>query len=220
MLDKNIRPFCGRPMMQYILDAASSSGLFDTIHVSTDDCRIAAIAEQLGFPPRFMRPKELADDQTPLMPVLRHVINEFGQSGLGFDQVCLLYACAPLVEPDDLRSAATVFDEIGANKVLLAVTAYTTPIEWAFNLRNDRHLIPVKPGAFRTRSQDLAVRYHNTGTFAFFPVQRVIREEPNTDDDFYGFVLPRNKGLDIDTEEDWHFAELLYRGIHGNASVC
>ena len=213
--NKNARLFCGQPMMHYILSAAARSGLFDEIHVSTESDYIASVASHLGFAPKFRRPLHLADDHTPLMPVLRHVLDEFKRRECNFDQVCLLYACAPLIEPSDLCAASEVFEQIGANKVLLAVTAYTTPLEWAFELSDDLRLTPDQPGAFRIRSQDLATKYHNTGTFAFFPAGRILSDKPNTDDDFYGYVLPRTKGLDIDTEEDWHFAELLYRGLHG-----
>src|SRR5437764_11044543 len=94
--DKNVRDFCGRPMIAHILGAARKSGLFDAIHVSTDSARIAGIVGDLGFATQFLRPSELADDFTPLMPVLRYVTDKFAKSGRHFDEVWLLMACAPL----------------------------------------------------------------------------------------------------------------------------
>src|SRR3546814_9129919 len=79
--DKNIVDFCGKPMISYALEAARASGLFDVIHVSTDSERIAAVADDLGFPVAFLRDPSMAGDHTPLMPVLRWVLERFRDSG-------------------------------------------------------------------------------------------------------------------------------------------
>ena len=99
--DKNIRAFCGRPMIAHILDTARASGLFEVIHVSTESPRIASVVEALGFEVHFPRPiAQLADDKTPLMPVLRYVTETFQSRGQTFDEVWLLMACAPLIEAE------------------------------------------------------------------------------------------------------------------------
>ena len=130
--DKNIRNFCGRPMLAHILSAANASGLFTTIHVSTDSQRIRDVAGKIGSPPDFLRPDELARDDTPIMPVLRYVLEEYANRGLHFDEVWLLMACAPLIEASDLISASTFSQKVGSEHPLVAVSEYPVPIEWAF----------------------------------------------------------------------------------------
>jgi len=210
--DKNIREFCGKPMIAYVLETARASRLFETIHVSTDSARIAQVATVLGFPPDFPRPPELAQDATPIVPVLRYVLKEYQRRGRNFDQVCLLYACAPLVEPDDLRAANHMYEELGGDKVVLSVAPFAVPIEWAYELGQDGTMTPVQPGIFNVRSQDLTRKYHDTGTFAFFPARRLLSDASHDDRDFHGFPLPRYKAVDIDDQEDWVLAELLLRG--------
>lgn len=213
ILDKNIRPFCGRPMIAHILDAARRSDLFDVIHVSTDSARIAEIASAHGFAPQFPRPAALADDTTPLMPVLRYVTETFAAGGQTFDEVWLLMACAPLTEADDLRSAARLLTSTQGDKAVLAITPYPAPIEWAFDRAADGTLAPVSPGKFAVRSQDLATRFYDSGVFCGFPVGRVLQSEGAGDDAGYvGYVLARHKAIDIDTEEDWLMAEMLLAG--------
>jgi CMP-N-acetylneuraminic acid synthetase len=214
--DKNIRNFCGRPMIAYILASASMSGLFDMIHVSTDNPRVAAVAEKLGFAPQFARPAELADDQTPLMPVLKYVVTRLRDSGFHFDEVWLLMACAALIDSEDLREAAKVFAESGGRRPLLPVAPYPAPIEWAYDRNEDGSLLPVQPGMFAARSQDLKTRYYDSGSFYIFPARNVLESIGAGDDTaFIGHVLPHHKAVDIDSEFDWQMAEFLFRGFRG-----
>jgi pseudaminic acid cytidylyltransferase len=211
--DKNIRDFAGRPMMAHILETARKSALFDVIHVTTESPRVAAVVENLGFEIHFMRPTELADDQTPLMPVLRYVTESFAARGQNFDEVWLLMACAPLIEPGDLIAAAHLYTEAHGQWAVLSVTPYPVPIEWAFECDADGRLYATQPGKFAIRSQDLGAKYYDTGTFCGFPARRVLESTGAGDDTgFVGYVLPRHKAIDIDTEEDWQFAEILYMG--------
>src|SRR5947207_11884930 len=106
IVNKNIRDFCGKPMVAHVLGTAKASGLFDVIHVSTESTTIRRIVEDLGFRVDFLRPIELADDQTPIMPVLKYVADTFASRGQVFDQVWLLMACAPLIDSRDLNEAA------------------------------------------------------------------------------------------------------------------
>src|SRR5438874_1339312 len=83
--NKNIRDFCGKPMIAYVLEVARESGLFDKIHVSTESAEIRQTVERLGFAVDFARPAELADDHTPIMPVLKHVVTTYASRGQTFD---------------------------------------------------------------------------------------------------------------------------------------
>jgi len=210
--NKNIRDFCGKPMVAHILDTARESGLFDVIHVSTESATIQGIVGDLGFRVDFLRPFELADDHTPIMPVLKHVADTFASRGQTFDQVWLLMACAPLIEARDLQEAAKLFGRFGPEDSLLAVTEYPAPVEWAFSRSKDGRLAPAHPGMFATRSQDLEKKYFDSGSFAAYSSATVRASQgAGSDSSFVGFVLPNSRCVDIDEEDDWMLAEALYR---------
>lgn len=213
--NKNVRDFCGKPMIGHILDSARASGLFETIHVSTESPEIAGVAAACGFPPDFMRPTALADDHTPIMPVLRYVTEEYRRRGKAFDEVWLLMACAPLVTVADLIGAGKLFAEAGGGNPVLAVSAFPVPVEWAYDRKPDGMLVPTQPGMFAVRSQDLKTRYYDTGSFAVFPGADVLAAEgAGSDEGFLGYVLPKGAAIDIDEEEDWIFTEAIYRARH------
>jgi len=210
--NKNIRDFCGQPMITYVLGAARDSGLFSTVHVSTESESIHDVAATFGFPPDFPRPESLADDRTPIMPVLRYTAEEYARRGQHFDEIWLLMACAPLIKADDLIAAANLFSESGSNSPVLAVSEYPAPIEWAFRRSKEGLLRAIQPGMFAVRSQDIEKAYFDSGSFAVFPSSRILSSAgAGSDDDFIGYVLPKNSAIDIDEEEDWKFAELLFR---------
>lgn len=212
ILNKNIRDFCGKPMIAHILQTASESGLFDEIHVSTDSETICKTVERLGFNIKFMRPAELADDHTPIMPVLRYVTETYASCGRQFDQVWLLMACAPLVRSSDLQQAAQLFDQAGGASPVLSVSEYPVPIEWAFSRAADGKMAPVQPGMFAVRSQDLEKKYFDAGVFVVFPAQTVQKSEgAGSDTGFIGYVIPKGSAVDIDDDADWLLAEALYQ---------
>lgn len=212
--DKNIKPFCGKPMIAYSLETASTSNLFDKIHVSTDVERIAQVAEDLGFPVDFMRPAELADDYTPIMPVLKYVLDKYQIQERDFDTVCMIMPCAPLTKPDDLIRANALYSQFKGKKQVLAVTQFPVPIEWAFSKNNNGQLTPVQPGAFAIRSQDIEPKYYDAGVFAFMPSNSIINSTAAGDDkNFIGYLLPKNRVVDIDEPEDFVLAEAMFRAI-------
>ncbi len=209
--DKNIRDFCGHPMIGHILRAASSSKLFETIHVSTESARIANVVKNLGFPPDFPRPDELADDHTPLMPVLRFVVETYAALGKTYDEVWLLMACAPLIEAGDLAGAAEFFSSQQMRRSVMSVTPFPVPVEWAFRRREDGRLDPLDAGMMAVRSQDIAPAYYDTGSFYIHPAQSVLDSTGAGDYSGYvGYLLPRYKAIDIDTQEDLQLAEFLF----------
>lgn len=213
---KNIKPFCGKPMIAHVLDAAANSNLFETIHVSTDSENIAGVVKGLGHEIDFMRPKKLSDDFTPIMPVLKYVLEEYEKTGQSFDQVWLLMACSPLLEPKDLKEAEDIFNCSDKQRALLAVSEYPVPVEWAFSMNKERELTPLQPGMFSKRSQDIETKYFDAGTFAIFPSSIIFEAEgAGSDKSFIGYPLPKGTAIDIDTEDDWLLAEAIYHLKNG-----
>jgi N-acylneuraminate cytidylyltransferase len=208
---KNILGFCGKPMIGHILAAAKLSNLFDDIHVSTEDPEIREVVSKLGFEPSFARPANLAEDSTPIMPVLKHATETFLSYDTKFDEVWLLMACAPLIEASDLIEAAELSALHKSSQAILAVTEYAVPIEWAFNRLENGRLEPTAEGMFATSTAELTPKYYDTGTFAIFSSERVLNSAgAGSDQGFHGFILPRQKGIDIDTMEDWQIAESIF----------
>tara|TARA_Y100001968_G_scaffold333093_2_gene394077 strand:- start:94 stop:840 length:747 start_codon:yes stop_codon:yes gene_type:complete len=209
--NKNIRDFCGQPMISHILNTAESSNLFDKIHVSTDSKTVLDVVSDLGFIPDFIRPNNLSGDNIPIMPVLKFVVSEYKRLGFIFDQVWLLFPCSPLITSTDLIQAEKLFINSGKTRPVLSISEYPVPVEWAFKLDQDLNLNPIQPGKFAIRSQDLAPHYYDSGSFSIYPYAFISEcLESGTDIGSIGFVLPRNKGIDIDTFEDWDFAESLF----------
>jgi pseudaminic acid cytidylyltransferase len=208
---KNVRDFCGKPMIAYVLETARTSELFDVIHVSTEDEHVRTTVENLGLTIDFARPPELADDYTPIMPVLKYVVDAYADRGERFDEVWALMACAPFIEPRDLLEVADMLPRAGGRRAVLAVSQYPVPIEWAYTRAEDGSLTPVKPGMFAQRSQDIEKKYFDTGTFVAFP-NAMIRdsEGPGSDSAYVGYVLKRNQAIDIDDESDWELAESMF----------
>jgi len=213
--NKNIIDFCGKPMIEYALEAARNSKLFDKIHVSTDNDEIAKVAERAGHSIDFYRPLNLADDNTPIMPVLKNVIETYELNGCSFDQVCLLMATNPLVSSADLCGAVKLFENNICKYPVIGVVAYPVPIEWAFEYEKDGRLTPMQPGKFAVRSQDLTEKYYDAGCFVIYS-SAFVKESMGAGDDsqYLGYKLSKEKGIDIDNLEDLEFAKAIYRSIN------
>ncbi len=211
---KNIRAFHGAPMLSHALRAAGDSGLFDVVHVSTEDAEIAEVAGAYGHAPEFLRAPALAGDLTPIMPVLKFVLQTYAARDRAFDIVALLTATAPLVDADDLRAACRAFEDGDRSAPVMSVAKYPAPVEWAYRLRPEQRLEPIQAGAFAIRSQDLEDAYYDTGSFAFFDPATILHSEgAGSDADYRGYVLPAWKAVDIDAEADWQTAERLFAAM-------
>ena len=208
---KNIRDFCGSPMISHILNAAKKSKLFEVIHVSTESHEIKNVVEKLGFQVPFLRSEDLADDFTPILPVLKDAMENFASIGQSFDQIWLLMACSPLIDDSDLIKAAKLFEVKGGKNPVIGITEYPVPIEWAFVRSSNGHLNPVHSGMFAKRSQELEKKYFDAGAFAIFPFEKIqAAAGAGSDNEFIGYVISKDKAIDIDDEADWNFAEAMY----------
>lgn len=213
---KNIKNFCGSPMISHAIKIAQNSDLFDTIHVSTDDQAIADAAAQYGCKPDFERPDELADDHTSMMATIKYVVEEYERRGDKFDTVALLYATSPLTDPKDLQKACAFFEKSDKEKAVLAVTPYPAPIEHAFRIIDDQDLVPDNDEALATRTQDLKEAYYDAGMFAIYTADYI--KNSNKAGNFFafrGFVVPSYRVTDIDWPDDWNRAEHLFKAING-----
>lgn len=206
-------------MMSYPLQAAQESGLFDIIHVSTDSQQYADIASDLGFPVDFLRPADQARNDSPMYDILRYVLRWYDERGEVFDEVCMPYATAALLEGEDLLGGHKVFEEHGADQPVMAVGEHRAPIERALEIGPDGTLEWIHPEKRYMHSQDCLTAYHDAGSFLFFGRNRLLGTHEAIFTDYLPYVLPRWKITDIDEIQDLHLSELIYLGRqaqHGN----
>jgi N-acylneuraminate cytidylyltransferase len=208
--NKNVREFCGRPMIAWSIDAARNSSLFDQIVVSTDCSQIAEVARQCGARVPFMRPAELSDDHTPTIPVIRHAIEQLASAGRQADFVCCIYATAPFIEPNDLHSAWQLLQSDPDLEFAFPVATFAFPIFRALRIENDRTTM-IWPEHELTRSQDLPETFHDAGQFYFGRTTAFHTREGFFSANSAPVVLPRERVQDIDSEEDWARAEAMFR---------
>jgi N-acylneuraminate cytidylyltransferase len=204
---KNIRAFHGKPMICWSIEAAQASGLFSRILVSTDDPKIAAVAEAAGAECATQRPADLADDQTGLVPVIQHVIDAEALTGT----LALIYATAPFLRPADLQQGMQRLSETSAD-FAISVTSFPFPIQRAVRIEDGR-LAMFSPEHLTTRSQDLPEAYHDAAHFCFGRVEAWQAGKSVFGSGSVPVVLPRHIVQDIDTEEDWTRAELMFAAM-------
>ena len=215
---KNIRPFCGKPMISYSINAAKASGLFHKIHVSTDSDEIRQTVETLGLPVDFMRDPALADDYTGLLPVLKWVVGEYRQRGEIYDEICCIMPAAPLLQGKDLKAAFELFRDHRSQRPLLVMTRFPVPIEWAFRSNDDGFMTAVAPSQLNRRSQDLPEAYYECGPFMIWSAAHLAIETAMPEK-ILAYVMPGDKAVDIDTPEDLTRAELLFRLMEKNSNA-
>lgn len=207
---KNIKPFCGKPMIGWSIEAAVQSGCFDRVVVSTDDTEIADVARQCGAEVPFMRPAHLSDDHTGTIPVIAHAIEWFIGRGSDIRKACCLYATAPFVRAQDLQ-AGLVELETQACNYAFSMTSYAFPIQRALQLTTAGRVRMFYPEHFNTRSQDLQEAYHDAGQFYWGSADAWLANRPIFGENSVPVLLPRHRVQDIDTQEDWERAELMFR---------
>lgn len=196
----------GKPMLVYAIEAANEAKIFDEIMVSTEDEHIAEIARQWGAKVPFFRTQKTADDYATTQDVLKEVLGKYRDLGENFDILCCIYPCVPFLTGEILRQAYQIFINSNAYK-LIPVVEYDAPIQRAFVLTEDKFLVYREPENALKRSQDLAPTYHDVGMFYFYKL-------PQTNSKILPFFMHAQETQDIDTPEDWAFAELKYKVLH------
>lgn len=206
---KNIRDFCGKPIIEYSIRAALDAQVFDTVMVSTDDERIALIAKNAGAEVPFMRSEKTANDYATTTDVLLEVIEQYDKMGIKFENACCIYPTAPFVSAVKLKNAMAMLQKDNRHSVM-PVTAYSFPPLRGMVIKDDK-LEYKWPEYAMTRSQDLEEIYHDCGQFYAFQVASFIRERKLVTDNTAGIVISELEVQDIDNEVDWELAEAKYR---------
>ena len=204
---KNIKHFHGKPIIVRVLDEISSSGLFDEIHVSTEDEEIREIVAVAGYQPRFERTQQLSGDYIPLSDVLKSVISQYKELGESFDTITMVFATAVMLDRGTLRDAINKYEDGDTSIQMISVARYPVPIEWAMRMDKSGMLDPVDRENLSMRSQDLKDAWYETADFVFYSEECIYSNDVNSLR--RGFELPY-MSVDIDTEDDWRKAEVLF----------
>lgn len=209
---KNIKPFCGKPMIAWSIEAALQSACFDEVIVSTDDAEIAEVASQFGATVPFMRPAELSDDHTGTIPVIRHAIEWFNAQGKTVEQTCCLYATAPFVSAEDICRGLDVLEGSDCDYAF-SVTSYAFPIQRAIRITQQGRVEMFNPEHCNTRSQDLEEAFHDAGQFYWGRAEAWREGRMIFSSSSMPVILPRHRVQDIDTAEDWVRAEWMFKAM-------
>ena len=169
---KNIRDFCGKPILAYSIEAALQAGVFDTVMVSTDSEEIARVALAYGAEVPFYRSEKTSGDYATTNDVLLEVLAEYEKRGQTFDLTCCIYPTAPFVTGKKLRNAVEQLSASDADTIL-GVVPFSFPPQRAMVVREGR-LVFEYPEYLDTRSQDLVPHYHDAGQFSIMKTERYL----------------------------------------------
>lgn len=206
--NKNIRGFCGKPMIAYSIEAAIKSRVFDIVMVSTDSKEIADIAVSYGAEVPFMRSQETSNDYATTADVLGEVLECYKGIGKQFDIFACLYPTAPFVTAEELQEAMKMMNEKNADTIM-PVIPYSFPPQRGF-VEREGYLCYIHPEHERTRSQDLEKVYHDAGQYYICRVQRFLQNGTLVMPHTVPVIKDEMSVQDIDTEEDWKMAEMKY----------
>jgi pseudaminic acid cytidylyltransferase len=208
---KNIRPFAGKPLIAYPIQAALDAGIFDRVIVTTDSDEIAEVARKLGAEVPFKRPAELSDDFTPTIPVIKHAIKWLNDRESHIEYCCCIYS-NPFVTAQNLKAAYDLLLAKDATSVI-PVTTFPFTIYRSVRVNESGVLEFVFPDKSLTRSQDLEEAYHDAGQFYWWDSDKLMMTKNVSDlqkKNRYPLIIPRSQVQDIDCIEDWEEAERLF----------
>lgn len=206
---KNIKEFCGRPIIEYSIQAAKKAGIFDTIMVSTDNEQIAQVARNAGAEVPFMRSQKTSDDYATTADVLKEVLEKYKEQGMVYENVCCIYPTAPFVTGEKLKNALDKLVKERRDSVI-PVTSFSFP-----PLRG----MEIKDGCLKykweqyslMRSQDLEEIYHDCGQFYMLRTEIFLKEGKLVTGNTGALIVPELEVQDIDNEMDWKLAEMKYQ---------
>ena len=213
---KNIREFCGKPLIAWTIEQAKGSKYIDTCVVSTEDEEIKAVSEKWGGSVPFMRPKEMSRDDTPSIEPIMHALNMMP----GYDLMVLLQVTSPMRLSEDIDGAIEFCFENGAQSCISLTEAATNPY-WTYTLDEGnriRRLLKLAPEK-SYRRQLLPKVYQPNGAVYIASREFINRTHVLNDESTVGYLMPTTRSWDIDTLQDFEIAQFLMQKELDNVSV-
>lgn len=204
---KNIKEFCGKPIIAYSIEVAIKSNLFDEIMVSTDDNEIAEVAKKYGAKVPFRRSCNTSNDSATTIDVLLEVLEDYKKMGLTFDHACCLYPTSPLTKIGDIQEG---YNKLGQGKYdsVFPIVNFGYPIWRALEVEDDK-IKMIWPENLNARSQDLKKAYHDAGQWYWFVPDKI--SDRIFTNNSSSIILPEERVQDIDNLSDWKLAEIKYK---------
>lgn len=212
LIDKNIKMMCGKPLMTYSIQAAIDSKCFDTVMVSTDSEHYAEIAREFGAEVPFLRYSETAGDTAGSWDVVKEVLNRYKSIGKAFQNVCLLQPTSPLRTADDICKAYQLYREKNAS-IVISVCELEHPMEWCNTLDES---LSLDGFIIRERDQQRQAQkksYRLNGAIYIVDTQELYKDSFLYREGSYAYIMDAERSYDIDTELDFHIAELLMQKV-------
>ena len=208
---KNVRPLGGKPLLAWTAEAALAARRLSRVVLTTDDERIAEVGRACGLEVPFLRPAELARDDTPTLPVLQHAVAELEKAGDRFDAVCLLQPTSPFRRPEDIDGCIELLETEGLDAVVsvLPVPPEHNP-HWVW-FRNGDGLLRLATGEDQPipRRQELPPAFHRDGS-VYVTRRDVLMEGNSLYGKRLGGFLADSRSVNLDTPADWERAERLF----------
>lgn len=203
---KNIKLIAGKPLIVWTIESALRSSMLDAVVVSTDDAEIAEVARRAGAQVPFMRPSELAQDQTPGIEPVLHALAEMPE----YDSVLLLQPTSPLRTREDIDGCLRLAMEHHALSVV-AVSEPDAHPYWTYRLTERQGLERLVAAPPVVRRQDLPAVVAINGALYFADAKWLRRGGNLIGTETIAYVMSRERSIDLDTPLDWKFAELLLK---------
>jgi CMP-N,N'-diacetyllegionaminic acid synthase len=208
---KNLRSIGGRPLLAYTAETALAVTRATTAVLTTEDPEIAELGRRLGLRVPFMRPAELARDDTPTLPVVQHALRRLEEFGERYDAVCLLQPTCPLRPTADVNGCIELLETSGADAVVTVL-----PVPWRHNphwvyFRDEGGSLRISTGATEPvpRRQSLPPAFHRAGSVYVTRRDVILTDNSLYGRDLRGYVIDPEGFVDLDTAEDWVRAETL-----------
>ncbi len=205
---KNIKDFCGKPIIAYSIEAALSAEIYDEVMVSTDSEEIAEIAKRFGASVPFLRSEATSNDYATTRDVLLEVLAEYKKTGKSFDDMTCIYPTAPFITADKLKEAVLLLHNTKSS-MLVPVVQFSYPPQRAYVIKKNKLVFKWEEYRY-SRSQDLEPFYHEAGQFYCYNINDYLKAYGTIKENIIPFILKESEVQDIDTEEDWKMAELKY----------
>ena len=207
---KNIKLFHGLPVIAYAIQAAKESGVFDEVFVSTDDDEIAEVAASFGATIPWMRSKDLSDDFTTTVSVMQDAVNRIKLNQSGLENICCIYPATPLLKPSFLSQGLTILQNGEWDYVFSGLKASTHPQRF-FSLGVSREVKMLFSEYEGTRTQDFSNSFLDAGQFYWGRESSWEQGLPIFSSQSTILEIPSGLSIDIDTLDDWHRAEFLFK---------
>jgi CMP-N,N'-diacetyllegionaminic acid synthase len=213
---KNVRPLAGLPLIAHSIRLSKLCPQINRCVVSTDSEEIAAVAHEFGAEVPFMRPVELARDDTPMWPVLRHAVGEMeARAGMCYGSVLLLSPTSPGRMPEDVAFAIQLLEEDNRAVGVVAASKPSFNPRWVcIDVASDGYMHQSFPdGKLYTRRQDVPEAFRINGALYLWRRDHVANSEsPNYFTAPHRMKeIPEERAIDIDTVKDFQLAEMLLR---------